>query len=167
MTTWYDVVEPHQDIKEGNFDESIFAADLGNVCLGNAPIEYNEPALFFKKTYFTEGIKNLLNMVQNKLTNGKGSAVIEIKTPFGGGKTHALISIYHYLKNGDKVKNQMPKGLNPIKAEVAVVVGTHLNPLEGNDRDGLNIRTLWGEVAYQLAGKNGYKEFEKNDKDKI
>jgi len=167
MTTWYDVVEPHQDIKDGNFDESIFAADLGNVCLGNAPIDYNDPSLFFKKTFFTEGITNLLSMVCNKLKNGKGSSVIEIKTPFGGGKTHALISIYHYIKNGDKVKNQLPKGLNLIKAEVAVVVGTHLNPLEGNERNGLTIRTLWGEIAYQLGGKKGYKEFEKTDTDRI
>ena len=110
MTTWCDVVEPHQDIKDGNLDESIFAADLGNVCLGNAPVDYNDPSLFFKKTYFTEGITNLLSMVCNKLKNGKGPSVVEIKTPFGGGKTHALISIYHYIKNSDKVKNQLPKG---------------------------------------------------------
>ena len=115
MTTWYDIVEPHQDIKDGDFDESIFAADLGNVATGKAPIDYNEPAMFFKKTYFTEGIVNLLTMVYNKLENGKGSSVVEIKTPFGGGKTHALISIYHYLKNGSKIKSQLPKGLKPIK----------------------------------------------------
>lgn len=167
MTTWYDVVEPHQDIKDGNFDESIFAADLGNVVTGNAPVDYNEPALFFKKTYFTEGITNLLKMVYNKLEDGKGPSVIEIKTPFGGGKTHALISIYHYLKNGSKIKSQLPKGITPIKTDIAVLVGTHLNPLEGHERDGLTIRTLWGEIAYQLAGKDGYKEFKKNDMDRV
>lgn len=167
MTTWYDVVEPHQDIKKGEFDEAIFAADLGDVALGNAPVDYNEPALFFKKTYFTKGITKLLTTVHNKLENGKGPSVVEIKTPFGGGKTHALISIYHYLKNGPKVKSQLPQGLKTIDAFIAVVVGTHLNPVEGHVRDGLNIQTLWGEIAYQLGGKDGYKQFERNDKDRV
>ena len=167
MSTWYDVVEPHEDIKKGNFDEAIFAAKLGDVALGKAVVDYNEPSLFFKKTYFTEGLSNLLSMVCNKLEGEKGPSVIEIKTPFGGGKTHALIAIYHYLKNGSKVKSQLPKNLDPIDADVAVVVGTQLNPVEGHNRDGITIQTIWGEIAYQLAGKKGYEEFEKNDKDRI
>ncbi len=167
MTAWYDIVEPHEDIKKGNFDESIFAAKLGDVVLGKAAVDYNEPSLFFKKTYFTEGITNLLSMVYNKLDGGKGSSVIEIKTPFGGGKTHALIAIYHYLKNGSKVKSQLPQGLQLIDAKVAVIVGTQLNPVEGHNRDGVTIQTIWGEIAYQLAGKKGYEQFEKNDKKRV
>jgi len=167
MNTWYDIVEPHQDIKDGNFDEAVFAADLGNVALGNAPVDYNEPALFFKKTYFTEGIRNLLKTVHSKMKSGPGSSVIEIKTPFGGGKTHALISIYHYLKNGSRVQSLLPKGLEPMDAKVAVIVGTHLNPLEGNKREDIIIRTLWGEIAYQLGGKEGYKYLEKNDQARV
>jgi len=167
MTTWYDVVEPHEDIKKGDFDEAIFAAKLGDVALGKAVVDYNEPSLFFKKTYFTEGISNLLSMVYNKLKNGKGSSVVEIKTPFGGGKTHALIAIYHYIKNGSKVRSQLPQNLKPIDADVAVIVGTQLNPVEGHNREGITINTIWGEIAYQIAGKKGYQQFEKNDKDRI
>ena len=167
MTTWYDVIEPHDDIKQGEFDEAIFAAKLGDVALGKAVVDYNEPSLFFKKTYFTDGINNLLQMVQRKLKTGKGSSVVEIKTPFGGGKTHALIAIYHYIQNGNKVKHLLPEHLEPTKADVAVIVGTQLNPLEGHDREDIHINTLWGEIAYQLAGKKGYQTFEQNDKNKI
>lgn len=167
MTTWYDVVEPHQDIKDGNFDAAVFAAKLGDVVSGRAPIEYGDPQVFFKKTYLTHGLNSLLSMVYNKLVNGKGSSVVEIKTPFGGGKTHALIAIYHYLKNGEKVANQLPEGIKHIEAKVSAIVGTELNPDEGNIRDGLTIRTLWGEIAYQLAGKGGYNFFEKNDADMV
>jgi predicted AAA+ superfamily ATPase len=167
MTTWYDVVEPHEDIKKGDFDEAIFAAKLGDVALGKAVVDYNEPSLFFKKTYFTEGITHLLSMVYTKLKDGRGSSVVEIKTPFGGGKTHALIAIYHYIKNGDKVKSLLPQHVEPIDADVSVIVGTQLNPLEGHTRDGITINTLWGEIAYQLAGKQGYQQFEKNDKERI
>lgn len=167
MSTWYDVIEPHQDIKDGNFDEAVFAADLGNVALGNAPVDYNEPGLFFKKTYFTEGITKLLTTVYTKLEKGQGSPVIEIKTPFGGGKTHALISIYHYLKNGELVQSQLPRGLKLIDAKLAVVVGTHLNALERNVREGITIRTLWGEIAYRLGGKEGYNHLKRNDKARV
>ena len=167
MTTWYDVVEPHQDIKKGEFDEAVFAADLGHVALGDAPMDYNDPGIFFKKTYLTDGLTKLLSQVQKKLTEGKGPSVIEIKTPFGGGKTHSLIAIYHYLKNGREIKSQLPTGLSPIDAQVAAVVGTHLNALEGNKRENITIQTLWGEIAYQLAGKEGYKAFEATDSQRV
>jgi len=167
MTVWYDVVEPHQDIKDGNFDESVFAAQLGDVVRNQAPLDYGDPQVFFRKTYLTAGLNGILSMVYNKLEKGKGPAVAEIKTPFGGGKTHALISIYHYLKNGEKIRAQLPEGIKPIDAGVAVIVGTDLNPAEGNTREGITIKTLWGEIAYQLGGKAGYHFFQKNDTDKI
>jgi len=164
MDNWYDIVEPHQDIKDGDFDESVFAADLGNVVLGSAPSDYTDPYLFFKKTYLTDGLKNIPLKVNNKLKNGKGASVIEIKTEFGGGKTHALISIYHYLKNGEKIKNLLPEGCDLLDAGVSVTVGTHLDPINGHKRDDLTIRTLWGEIAYQLGGAEGYHELEESDR---
>jgi predicted AAA+ superfamily ATPase len=167
MEKWYDVIEPHQDIKDGKLDEAVFAADLGDVISGIAPPEYKDPFLFARKTYFTDGIKNLLLKVKSILTEGKGSSVIEIRTPFGGGKTHSLIAIYHYIRNGNKIKKFLPKECEPIVADIAVIVGTHLNPLEGNEREALKIQTLWGEIAYQLGGKEGYLEFQENDKKRI
>ncbi len=167
MENWFDIIEPHQDIKDGDFDEAVFAAKLDEVVAGTAAPDYNDPYLFFKKTYFTEGINALLKKVEHKLSGGKGSSVIEILTQFGGGKTHALISIYHYIKSGTKIKDLLPQGLELSNAKMAVIVGTPLNPLEGRKKDGLTINTLWGDIAYQLAGIEGYKEFEKNDKERI
>lgn len=166
MDNWFDIVEPHQDIKDGDFDEAVFAAKLDEVVMGTAAPDYNDPYLFFKKTYFTEGITALIEKVGRKLMEGKGNSVIEIQTPFGGGKTHALVSIYHYIKNGEKIKDLL-KSYKPIQSGMAVIVGTSLNPLEGRKVDGLTINTLWGDIAYQLAGVEGYKEFEKNDKQRI
>lgn len=166
MDNWFDIVEPHQDIKDGDFDEAVFAAKLDEVAAGTASPDYNDPYLFFKKTYFTEGITNLIDKVGRKLLEGKGSSVIEIQTPFGGGKTHALVAIYHYIKNGEKIKDLL-KQYKPAQSRLAVIVGTSLNPLEGRKADGLIINTLWGDIAYQLAGTEGYKVFEKNDKQRI
>jgi predicted AAA+ superfamily ATPase len=167
MDNWFDIVEPHQDIKDGDFDEVVFAAKLDEVVAGTAAPDYNDPYLFFKKTYFTDSITALLKKVERKLTEGKGGSVVEIQTLFGGGKTHALVSIYHYIKSGDRIKDLLPQNLELAHAKIAVIVGTPLNPLEGRNTDSLTINTLWGDIAYQLAGMEGYRAFEKTDKERI
>jgi len=113
IKSWYDVIHPHEDIRKGYFDEAVFAADLGDVIAGTAAPDYNDPYLFFKKTYLTAGLSGLLGRVHTKLTTGQGPSVIQIQTPFGGGKTHALVAIYHYLKHGEQVKGILPSELPP------------------------------------------------------
>ncbi len=156
MKNWFDIIQPHEDIRKGDFDEAVFAADLGNVVDGSAPPDYGDPRLFFRKTYLTDGLRHLLARVHGKLTTGKGQLVIEIQTPFGGGKTHSLVTIYHYLKNGGKVRPLLPEGLDLLSPKMSVIVGTHHNPVEGRQSDGITRRTSWGEIGYQLAGREGY-----------
>jgi hypothetical protein len=174
MRNWFDLITPHEDIRKGHFDEAVFAADLGDVAENKAPADYNDPYLFFKKTYLTDGLKNLLSRVHDKLTTGQGSAVVQIQTPFGGGKTHSLVTIYHYLKHGDKVKELLPPNLPPSplqaagqKGGVVVIAGNHWNPLSGRTGDGLTRRTFWGEVAFQLGGSAGYDSFREDDERRV
>lgn len=167
MRNWFDIVTPHQDIREGNFDEAVFAADLGDVVAGRAVPDYNDPFAFYKKTYLTEGLKDLLHTVHKKLAGGQGPSVVELQTPFGGGKTHALVLIYHYLKNGDRIENLLPEGLELLTPNVATVVGTHLNPSQGNTSDGVHRHTLWGEIVFQLGGEAAYRQIEQNDRNRI
>jgi hypothetical protein len=167
MENWYEIVEPHRDIQEKKFTQSIFAADLGDVSLGTARNEYKDPYSFTKNTYFTKGITKLLLQVNNRLKDGLGPGIIEIQTPFGGGKTHALISIYHFVNNFSKISELLPEGLTTVEAKSSVVVGTHLNPVEGRKIGDITINTLWGEIAYQINGIEGYKEFERNDIERV
>ncbi|MEJ2352679.1 MAG: DUF499 domain-containing protein, partial [Anaerolineales bacterium] len=167
MKSWYEIIPPHEDIKHGDFDEAIFAADLADVHAGVAPEDYRDAYLFYKKTYPTAGLTNLLFRVHNALANGKGSSVVQIQTPFGGGKTHALVAIYHYLKNGKRIKELLPTGLELLSPDVAVVAGNHWNPVEGNTSEGLTRYTFWGEIAYQIGGKEGYELFRQNDEARI
>lgn len=167
MRNWFDLVQPHEDIRRGNFDEAVFAADLGDVYTGNAPTDYQDPYSFFKKTYLTAGLTGLLNRVHNKLANGQGAAVIQIQTPFGGGKTHSLVTLYHYLKHGERIKELLPGGLALLSPKLCVIAGTHMNPVEGRHSEGLTRLTFWGEMAYQLAGAAGYEEFRANDEERI
>jgi hypothetical protein len=163
MRNWFDIIQPHEDIRKGDFDEAIFAADLGDVVDGTAPPDYADPYTFFRKTYLTDGLRHLLTRVHGKLAAGTGQSVIEIQTPFGGGKTHSLVTIYHYLKHGDRLRDLLPPGLETLSPGISVIVGTHHNPVEGRTTDGITRRTFWGEIGYQLGGGEGYRFFAEND----
>ncbi|MCB0627703.1 MAG: ATP-binding protein [Pseudomonadales bacterium] len=167
MRNWYDIIQPHADIRKGNFDEAVFAADIGDVADGKAPPDYNDPYLFYKKTYLTAGLKGLLHKAHDKLVHGTGASVIQIKTPFGGGKTHALVALYHYLQHGAQIKELLPPGLALLQSHLSVINGEHFNPLEGRTSDGVTRYTLWGEIAYQIGGRSGYEQFRANDEARI
>ena len=167
MRNWFDIAVPHEDIRKGDFDEAVFAAKLGDVTRGQAPEDYNDPFAFYKKTYLTDGLEHLLQRVSEKLDSGKGPGVVELQTPFGGGKTHALILVYHYLKSGGRVEEMLPEGVELIEPRIATIVGTDINPSEGFREGGTVRRTLWGEIAYQLGGKEGYRKLTQNDQDRI
>jgi predicted AAA+ superfamily ATPase len=151
MKPWYEVIRPHQDIRAGNFDESVFAADLSDVIAERGPLEYRDAETFFRKTYLTIGLVNLLSSVALRLSGQKqGEAVIQIQTPFGGGKTHSLIALYHLFKDPEAMKGSevVSQILKETKLEtvpsvrVATFVGTAADPLG---------KTPWGEIAEQLG----------------
>ncbi|RLI80545.1 AAA family ATPase [Archaeoglobales archaeon] len=137
----------HKDILEGRLTMDVFAADLWEVYKGRAVEDYQNPEIFFKKTYLTVGLRNLLNVASKRLRGEGGDPVIQIQTPFGGGKTHALIALYHAFTNPDSIKPYFDKAL---KANVVVIVGTALSPKEEN---GGITGTLWEEIERQLEGK--------------
>jgi hypothetical protein len=166
MKPWYEITTPRPMIRSGYISESTFIADLLDIVHGEAPPNYQDPQLFFKSTYLTKGLYNLLVDVKGKLYEGQGSSIIKLQTAFGGGKTHALIVIYHYVKHGDKIAEYLPN-IAPINAKIATIGGTHLNPIEGKKNDNVHIHTIWGDIAFQLGGLNGYKEFETNDINRI
>jgi predicted AAA+ superfamily ATPase len=152
MRPWHEVATPHRDIHEGRFDESVFAADLADAVAGRGPLEYRDAETFFRKTYPTQGLVNLLAAVQSRLSGqGRGEAVIQIQTPFGGGKTHSLIALYHFFTRGrelghlDVVRQVLGRsGAESVAtARVFTFVGTAPDALRG--------RTPWGELALQLG----------------
>jgi len=167
MRNWFDVIQPHEDIRNGHFDEAVFAADLGDVFEGVAPADYNDPYLFFRKTYLTAGLEGLLRRVQAKLATGQGASVIQIQTPFGGGKTHALVAIYHALKRGRELGDLLPVEFDIERPRLSVVSGDHWNALTGQTSVGLTRRTFWGEIAFQVGGRAGYEAFRANDEAQV
>ncbi len=142
---WWNVSVPHKDIRDGKFDESVFAANLADVANGKAPEDYQDPELFFQKTYLTKGLTNLLLDVSNRLTGaGKGDPVIQVQTVFGGGKTHSLVALYHFFKNSKQL------GRSKVIKAIAPKSATSLEQVESRE-------SLWALAPPQKARHFGGK----------
>lgn len=168
---WREVVEPHQDVATGDFQQAEFAADLAKVHNGSAPSEYKNPREFFARTYLTEGLSSLLIGAAKRLSGGGGDPVVELQTNFGGGKTHSMLALYHMagstsvadLPGLDQLLSQ--HGLKvPAKINRAVLVGTSRGPQDVTALPGgRSIRTTWGELAWQLGKEDAYAMLAEND----
>lgn len=171
LMPWREVVEPHQDVATGEFQQAEFAADLAKVHNGSAPSEYKNPTEFFARTYLTEGLSNLLIGAAKRLSSASGDPVVELQTNFGGGKTHSMLALYHMASGAapqdlpglDQLLSQ--HGLTvPKKINRAVLVGTSRGPQDVlSVEGGLRIRTTWGELAWQLGGAEGFAMVADND----
>ena len=165
LRPWRDVIQPHDDVAKGKFASAEFAANLYQVHLGKGLGEYTEPIEFFRRTYLTAGLRQLLTQAAQRITSDGGVPVVDLQTNFGGGKTHSMIALYH-LFSGLPV-TAFPQEVQELVAAAdvtdlppvrrAVLVGTEMSPGQPELKpDGTEVRTLWGELAWQLGGADGY-----------
>lgn len=162
LPSWRDIMQPHPDVAEGRYKAAEFAADLAQVSRGEGAYEYRDPVEFFSRTYVTEGMAGLLVQSLQRIAGMGGEPVIQLKTAFGGGKTHSMLALYHMVRGTtsiDYIPNLKPvlerAGLTELpKANVAVLVGTALDPTRKKNPanlPGYTVSTIWGEMAYQLV----------------
>jgi len=177
LKPWYKVITPREDLREGRpLDASEFAVHLDQVRDGRAPAVYQNPADFFERTYLTKNLSGLAAEVIRRLSGVKveTSAVFNMTTQFGGGKTHSLTLLYHLAHGGPEaaewkgVRSLLTKaGVTEVpRAATAVFVGTEFDSLSGRGgADGTPIRkTPWGEIAWQLLGADGLGILAKHEK---
>lgn len=164
LRPWREVITPHPDVASGRYESAEFAADLGQVARGLGAEEYRDPRAFFQRTYLTYGLRKLLVDALQRLSNTGGNPVIDLQTNFGGGKTHSLLALYHLfsgvpaseLVGIDAVLHEAGIARPPL-AQRAVLVGYELSPGVPREKsDGCVVHTLWGELAWQLLGKDGF-----------
>ena len=165
LKPWREVVTPHQDVASGRYQQAEFAADLWQVYIGQGAAEYRDPVEFFRRTYLTESLRWLLAGAAQRLAGGGGNPVVQLQTNFGGGKTHSMLALYHLfsgvspseLEGGDEVRQEAGVPELPAVRRV-VLVGNRISP--GNPApprgDGVEVRTLWGELAWQLGGAEAF-----------
>lgn len=169
LPSWRDVMEPHPDVAEGRYKAAEFAADLSQVARGEGAYEYRDPVEFFNRTYVMDGMKKLLVQAMERVTGQGGEPVIQLKTAFGGGKTHSMLALYHMLR-GKTTVEAIPVvkpilaqlGLTELpQANVAVLVGTAMDPSKRRNPPtlpGYTVSTIWGEMAFQLVTAAGKPE---------
>src|SRR5262245_59615089 len=97
LKPWPRVAIPYDDIREGRFDLSTYAANLGQVDVQapKCPDVYRDAVTFYRATYLTPTLDELLRGVAGVLAGEPGNRVLQLRTPFGGGKTHTLIALLH------------------------------------------------------------------------
>ena len=172
LQPWREVVTPHADVASGRYQQAEFAADLGQVHQGEGTDEYRDPGEFFRRTFLTDSLKRLLAGGAQRLAGKGGDPVVQLQTNFGGGKTHSMLALYHLFSG---VPARELTGMDEVLAEAGVVeippevrrvvlVGTRISP--GNPKtkgDGTVVRTMWGELAWQLGGKEAFERVRADD----
>ena len=162
---------PHPDVLNGTFQQSEFAADLTAVRTGKATPEYGDAQAFYERTFITEGMARLLTQVAQRLNGKGGEPVIQLQTAFGGGKTHTLLAVYHLASRkcalgelaGIPTLLDQADLLDVPQAHVAVLDGTAHAPGQPWKHGKQAIRTLWGELAWQLGTAEGYAMVKESD----
>lgn len=169
LKPWREVIQPHDDVAQGHFSASEFAADLHLVHTGELETpEYADPREFFSRTFITEGLRDLLGKAVKRMAGDpSASPVVNLQTNFGGGKTHSMLALYHLF--GGYSKDELTQDVATIVEEAgnptledlgvrrAVLVGTYLQagaPIRVED--GIEVNTIWGELAWQLGGRESY-----------
>ncbi len=171
MKPWRETAIPHPDVLEGTFQQSEFAADITAVRNGKATREYQDAPAFFQRTFITEGMRLLLVQVAKRLCSQGGEPVIQLQTAFGGGKTHTMLAVYHLatrtcplidLSGVSSIMDQA--GMLDVKqAKVAVLDGNAHAPGQSWKYGKQTIKTLWGELAWQLGGEEAFAMVKQSD----
>lgn len=167
LRPWREVLQPHPDVATGNFQASEFAADLFKVSRGEGGDDYADPVQFFRRTYLTEGLRELIGGAVRRLAGDDNAApVINLQTNFGGGKTHSMLSLWHLA--GRTPLDAYPQSVQELLAENhfaaldgteirrVAIVGNHFAATGETKPDGTHVRTIWGELAWQLGGRAAY-----------
>ncbi|MCH9736025.1 MAG: DUF499 domain-containing protein, partial [Actinomycetia bacterium] len=177
LPSWREIITPRDEVINGEFTAATFAINLHDVVHGKPNPQdkiksiYRDPTRFFDNTYLTAGIQSLLEDAVRRLRGEQTTEIYNIRTSFGGGKTHALLALYHlfspdqYTSNAVDdllARNNLNKPEKPVSR--AVLVGNGWSPHEATQHpDGTTTHTAWGRLAYQLGGKEAYELFRYED----
>jgi len=167
VTPWHQVVRLRDDLRTGELSLSLFAADLYDVVMGRARPLYQQPEQFFALTYPTFNLRELVRDVVGRLAGRNDKAVRQLELTYGGGKTHALITLYHLVRDPDRLPDlaavrefREHAGIPFPRARVAVLPFDKLDVEKGMEVRGPSgelrwLRQPWSVLAFQLAGPEG------------
>ena len=174
---WHQVVKLREDLKSGELSLSMFAADLYDVALCRGNKIYSDPKEFFSFTYPTFNIRELSKDVAIRLAGESDRAVRQLELTYGGGKTHCLITLYHLFNRPEKLPNiQSVKefiehiGVKLPKARIAILPFDKIDVEKGVETyspagEKRWLRNPWSILAFQIAGSDGIRILNSQEKD--
>ena len=178
--TWHEHCVLRDDVRQGTLELAEFAADLYAVRMKDAPNVYQIPTLFFDRTYPTHKLKTLVQNVLRRLSGKGGNPILTLQVAYGGGKTHALITLLHLTEHGTDFQTHPTvqefigfSGLTTIpRTRVAILPFDQFDVKNGlsvisPDGKQKQVKTPWGALAYQLAGDKGLAIVAKHEADYI
>src|SRR5262249_31564903 len=164
---WHDVVRLRDDVRSGELSLATFAADLYQVVMGEAKPVYQDPKEFFALTYPTYNLRELSKEVVLRLAGKNDKAVRQLALPYGGGKTHTLITLYH-LVSDPKILPDLPAvrefkeaiGVELPRARVAALPFDKLDVEKGMEVKSPSgksrwLKQPWSVLAWQIAENDG------------
>jgi len=158
---------PRDEILDRKLSESELALNISTIVKGIANPPYDNPKSFFEATYLTRSMKEIINDVSGRLSGAKPDVnpIILLDVGFGGGKTHTLVTLYYAAKHNDipEVKEFLEENIAPSNTRVVTISGDEYGG-EGIKRDGNQIKTIWGDIFYQLGKYDQFKNLDQNYK---
>lgn len=103
--------------------------------------------------------------VYERLSGREGDRVLRLRSPFGGGKSHTLASLFYSVKNRgevEKVVSEIKGFPQSNNARVSVFDGEKFDATVGKTTDGQRIRTMCGYITWQLSEYELVREQDRN-----
>ncbi len=172
LRPWTQYVRLNQDVESGNTAVAAYAIDLGGVIGGDKSIPriYREADSFFRATYPTNSMRRLMEEVLARLSGRIGDRVLQLRSPFGGGKSHILLALYHAVNDRKALLAGWPEASKlpaPGRVRVAVFDGEKFDVQGREVAKGIRIKTMWGWLAWQLGGESLYQQVAYHDERKV
>ena len=159
--------KPRKEILKGDLEDAIFAADFGDLIAEKAPPVYGNAKTFFQNTHAAKQLRKVVQLVFGRLAQAKeGGALIRLSTGFGGGKTHTLMALWHlakHIEDSSMGTELLAAAGRPKRVTVVAVDASKAGYPEFGSHGNLKVRSLWGELFYQLGGAPALKALGKTD----
>jgi len=180
IESWKRVCVLRKEIREGHMRQQDFAVDLYQIV--NPPAEnrpfYCDPDEFFAITYATENLRRFCGAVLGRVAGRPdGTSLVNIAQTFGGGKTHALATLYYLCSRGKATSKRHPAVAEILKvanledpptARIAAVSFDRVDWRAGGevispDGERRSFRMPWNLIAWQLLGARGIEILKRNE----
>jgi len=141
VVTLKDIVTSRREVLEGRFQGVIQSHKVDS----KEPRLENNPVEFFKITYPSSALKRALERINEKLGGVSNQGGILLVGPYGSGKTHVLISLYHMFKRPETSKKWLREwgvDVNLSASSRSVIISTRR----------YDVDLLW-EPIFKLLGR--------------